>query len=250
MWLTILSPSQVHLVTLPQGELPRDFSRGDASLLVFLGEEQCFSPILSQIPQNKKPLLLFWEGERIKPPSGFPFCKIRVEVEEIIEALREELTEKLFPDDHFTIWGVGKIASALKQELKENFSSSFSAVEESDKDALKQLISNKEKSLVIAGNTEAGRQLIDEFSEAESPPPIVVLEASPEMLFALLQGKIKAVVDFKPSQLAQEIVNLMDCFCRNRPLPELITVYPRLILSHNMEEADGYEVISRCLMCQ
>ncbi|HXL02371.1 MAG TPA: hypothetical protein PK016_04540 [Candidatus Atribacteria bacterium] len=84
------------------------------------------------------------------------------------------------------------------------------------------MISDKEKSLVIAENTEAGRQLIDEFSEAESPPPIVVLEASPEMLFTLLQGKIKAVVDFKPSQLAQEIVNLMDCFGAHKPIPEFI----------------------------
>ena len=79
----LLSPSQVHLVTLPQEELPR----GDVSLLVFLGKEQYFSSILLQIPQNKKPLFLFWERKEIEPSSGFSFCKIRVEGEEIIEAL-------------------------------------------------------------------------------------------------------------------------------------------------------------------
>ncbi len=62
-------------------------------------------------------------------------------------------------------------------------------------------------------------------------------------------GKIEAVVDFKPSQLAQEIANLIDCFCANKPIPEFITIHPCLI-PHNIEEADGYEVISRCLMCQ
>ena len=247
----LLSPSQVHLIPLSHlEELPREKSRGDVSLLVFLGEEQYFSSILSQIPQDKELLLLFWEGKEIEPSSGFPFCKIRVEGEEIIEALQEELIEKFFPNGCFTIWGVGKIAPALERELKENFSSSFSKVEESNKDVLKQLISDKEKSLVIAGNAEAGKQLIDEFSEIESPPPLVVLEASPEMLLALLQGKIKAVVDFKPSQLAQEIVNLIDCFGAHKPIPEFIIIYPRLILPDNIKEADGYEVISRCLTCQ
>ena len=41
----------------------------------------------SQIPQDKEPLLLFWEG--VAPPSGFPSYKIRVEVEEVIEIFRE-----------------------------------------------------------------------------------------------------------------------------------------------------------------
>jgi len=114
-----------------------------------------------------------------------------VEVEEVIEVFRREVVEKLFLDDHFTIWGVGKIAPRLRQGLNEEFYPRFREIGENDKDTLKQLISNREKSLIIAGNAEAGRQLIDKFSEVESPPPLVVLEASPEMLFALLQGKIE-----------------------------------------------------------
>ncbi len=231
-----------------QEDLSLDFSPENVSLIVFLGEERYFSSILLQIPQDKEPLLLFWEG--VAPPLGFPFCKIRVEGEVVIEALRRELVEKLFPDNHFTIWGVGKIAPALEQELKEEFSPCFREIEEDDGKALERLISEKDKSLIIAGSAVAGRQLIDKFSEVESPPPLVVLEASPEMLFALLQGKIEAVVDFKPSQLAQEIVNLMDYFYEGMHFPELITIYPHLIFAHNIKEADGYEVISRCLMCQ
>ena len=245
----LLSPSRVHLIPLCSlEELSLGFPPEKAFLIVFLGEEKYFSSILSQIPQDKEPLLLFWEG--VAPPLGFPSCKIRVEVEEVIEVFRREVVEKLFLDDHFTIWGVGKIAPPLRQGLNEEFYPRFREIEENDKDTLKQLISNREKSLIIAGNAEAGRQLIDKFSEVESPPPLVVLEASPEMLFALLQGKIEAVVDFKPSQLAQEIANLIDCFCANKPIPEFITIHPCLILPHSIEEADGYEVISRCLMCQ
>ncbi len=244
----LLSPPQVHLIPLFSLEdLSLDFSPENVSLIVFLGEERYFSSILLQIPQDKEPLLLFWEG--VAPPLGFPFCKIRVEGEVVIEALRRELVEKLFPDNHFTIWGVGKITPVLEQKLKEEFSS-FSKVEENDKEAIEQLISNRENSLIIAGNAKVGKQLIDGFAEIEPPPSLVVLEASPEMLFALLQGKIKAVVDFKPSQLAQEIVNLMDYFYEGMHFPELITIYPHLIFAHNIKEADGYEVISRCLMCQ
>ncbi len=244
----LLSPPQVHLIPLfSLEELSLDFLSENVSLIVFLGEERYFSSILSRIPKDKEPLLVLWEG--VAPSSGFPFCKIRVEVEEVMEALRREVIEKLFPDNHFTIWGVGKITPALEQGLKEEFSS-FSEIEENDKKALERLISEKDKSLIIAGSAGAGKQLVDIFSEVESPPPLVVLEASPEMLFALLQGKIKAVVDFKPSQLAQEIVNLVDCFCANKSVPEFITIHPRLIFAHNIKEADGYEVISRCLMCQ
>ncbi len=247
----LLSPSQVHLIPLSRlEELPKDFSREGVSLIVFWGEGKYFSSIWSQIPRDREILLLWEEEEGTEPPLGIPYSKIRIEGKGAIEALKEEVVEKLFPDNNFTIWSGGEVIPSLKRELDEEFSSHFREIGENDKEALKQLISKKEKSLIIAGNAEAGKQLIDEFSEVESPPPLVVLEASPEMLLALLQGKIKAVVDFKPSQLAQEIVNLIDCFGAHKPIPEFIILYPRLILPDNIKEADGYEVISRCLMCR
>ncbi len=143
---------------------------------------------------------------------------------------------------------MGKIAPRLRQGLNEEFYPRFREIGENDR--YTQAVDFQQRKIFNnSRNAEAGRQLIDKFSEVESPPPLVVLEASPEMLFALLQGKIEAVVDFKPSQLAQEIANLIDCFCANKPIPEFITIHPCLI-PHSIEEADGYEVISRCLMCQ
>ncbi|MDI3543119.1 MAG: hypothetical protein PWP57_722 [Candidatus Atribacteria bacterium] len=247
----LLSPSQVHLVPLSHlEELPGDFPQEGVSLVVFWGEGKYFSPIWSQIPRDRKILLLWGEEEGIDPPLEIQYCKIRIEGKSVIEALKEEVVEKLFPDNNFTIWSVGEVTPSLRRKLDKEFSCRFRETEENNKEVLEQLISKKEKSLIIAGNAEVGKQLINELSGVEVPPPIVVLEASPEMLFALLQGKIKAVVDFKPSQLAQEIMNLINCLYVHKSVPEFITIYPRLILSHNIKEADGYEVIARCLMCQ
>ena len=44
----------------------------------------------------------------------------------------------------------------LRQGLNEEFYPRFREIGENDKDTLKQLISNREKSLIIAGNAEAG----------------------------------------------------------------------------------------------
>lgn len=73
---------------------------------------------------------------------------------------------------------------------------------------------------------------------------LVVLEAATEVLFALQEGKVRGVVDTKPSEVAQCIAAIV------QGKSDACAVTPLFVTQDNIFCADAYEVVRRCLSCQ
>lgn len=74
---------------------------------------------------------------------------------------------------------------------------------------------------------------------------IICFESSTLTLAEIQAGHILASIDFKPSQLANQI---SDLFSKKDNKSNLILT-PLVILPESLAEADAYEVLRRCFMC-
>ncbi len=78
---------------------------------------------------------------------------------------------------------------------------------------------------------------------------LLVLEAATEMLFALQEEKVDALIDLKPSAVASCIVRILRRWEEEGERSECCTVSPLLVTRETIASADAYEVVRRCLSC-
>ena len=83
----------------------------------------------------------------------------------------------------------------------------------------------------------------------ERPFALLVLEAATEMLFALQEGKVDALIDMKPSAVASCIGRMLQRWEEEGECSARCTVSPLLITRETIALADAYEVFRRCLSC-
>jgi len=81
------------------------------------------------------------------------------------------------------------------------------------------------------------------------PFALLVLEAATEMLFALQEGKVDALIDLKPSAVASCVVRILRRWEKEGECSERCTVSPLLVTRETIASADAYEVVRRCLSC-
>lgn len=75
---------------------------------------------------------------------------------------------------------------------------------------------------------------------------IISLESSTLTLAEMQAGHILATIDFKPSELAAQVLNLFS----NKAIKPSLALTPLLILPKFLSKADAYEVLHRCFMCE
>jgi len=101
----------------------------------------------------------------------------------------------------------------------------------------------QQSSLIITSNALITQELLD--SQPSQALPLICLEASADILSNLQSGHLTAALDLKPSHLAVQIADLL----AHPSSSPTLTLTPQLIFPDTLSQADAYEVLCRCFMC-
>ncbi|MCX6090775.1 MAG: hypothetical protein NTX88_10490, partial [Candidatus Atribacteria bacterium] len=167
-------------------------------------------PRLIQILHKQKfsYLPLFITLNHDLPPTfnDVPLISPRINWKEVISTLKNTYQEEgLLP--HILILHQGEsFPKNLASELKKNFPHSLVTIKTWDENNSFPI--EESGILYIASTRDIAQTILHQTEEKGYPSiPLMVCDGSPEMLIHLENGTIKAVIDFKPSRLARDIVD-------------------------------------------